>query len=53
MVAAVTSLPNGCGLIYRVMGMQSQAVKRRVREFCSLVRLTVKCRPMADDFPWR
>ena len=53
MVAAVTSLPNGCGLIYRVMGMQSQAVKRCVRKFCSLVRLTVKCRPMADDFPWR
>ena len=53
MVASVTTLPNGCGLIYRVMGMHSQAVKRRVREFCSLVRLTVKGRPMSDDFPWR
>lgn len=53
MVAAVTTLPNGCGLIYRIMGMHSQQVKRRVREFCSLVRLTVKGLAMADDFPWR
>ena len=53
MVASLTTLPNGCGLIYRVLGMHSQAVKRRVREFCSLVRLTVKGRPMSDDFPWR
>lgn len=53
LVAAATLLPNGCGLIYRVLGHESQTVKRHVRRFCSVVRLTVKGRAMADDFPWR
>lgn len=53
MVAAATLLPNGCGLIYRVLGHESQTVKRQVRAFCSTVRLVVKGRTMADDFPWR
>lgn len=53
LVAAATFLPNGCGLIYRVLGHDSQSVKRHVRKFCSTVRLTVKGRAMADDFPWR
>ena len=46
-------LPNGAGVIYRIMGMHSQQVKREVRNFCSLVRMTVKGRTLADDFPWR
>ncbi len=53
LVAAATLLPNDCGLIYRVLGHESQVVKRHVRRFCSVVRLTVKGRAMADDFPWR
>ena len=53
LVAAATLLPNGCGLIYRVLGHESQTVKRQVRRFCSTVRLMVKGRTMADDFPWR
>lgn len=52
-VAAATMLPNRCGLIYRVLGHESQMVKRRVREFCSVVRHEVKGRVLADDFPWR
>ena len=53
LMAGVTSLPNGCGLIYRVMGYDSQSVKHAVREFASLVRQTVKGYPLAADFPWR
>ena len=53
LVAGITSLPNECGLIYRVMGYDSQSVKHAVREFSSLVRQTVKGYPLAADFPWR
>ena len=53
LMAGVTSLPNECGLIYRVMGYDSQSVKHAVREFASLVRQTVKGYPLAADFPWR
>ncbi len=53
LVASATLLPNGCGLIYRVLGRESQTVKRHVRRFCSMVRLAVKGRALADDFPWR
>ena len=52
-MASATMLPNGAGVIYRIMGMHSQQVKREVRKFCSLVRMTVKGRTLADDFPWR
>lgn len=53
LMAGITSLSNGCGLIYRVMGYDSQSVKHAVREFASLVRQTVKGYPLAADFPWR
>lgn len=53
LVSAVTTLPNQAGLIYRIMGMQSQTVKHHVRAFCSMVRMAVKGRTLADDFPWR
>lgn len=52
-MASATMLPNGAGVICRIMGMQSQEVKLEVRKFCSLVRMTVKGRTLADDFPWR
>ena len=53
LMAGVTSLPNGCGLIYRIMGYDSQSVKHAVREFSSLVRQAVRGYPLAADFPWR
>ena len=53
LMAGVTSLPNECGLIYRVMGYDSQSVKHAVREFSSLVRQAVRGYPLAADFPWR
>ena len=53
LMAGITSLSNGCGLIYRVMGYDSQSVKHAVREFSSLVRQAVRGYPLAADFPWR
>ncbi len=53
LMAGITTLPNECGLTYRVMGYDSQSVKHAVREFSSLVRQTVKGYPLAADFPWR
>ena len=53
LMAGITTLPRDSGLIYRVMGYDSQSVKHAVREFSSLVRQTVKGYPLAADFPWR
>lgn len=49
----LTRLPNDAGLLYKVVGMESQPVKDRVREFCSTVRMAVKGHPLLPDFPWR
>jgi len=40
-------------LIYKVLGAETQPVKRLVREFCSAVRSQVKGRPLPEEFPWR
>lgn len=51
--AGIVRLPNGCGLIYKVLGDETEPVKRLVREFCSRVRSAVKGRPLFEEFPWR
>ena len=51
--AGITRLPDDCGLSYRVLGRDTETVKRMVRSFCSTVRQTVKGRPLFDEFPWR
>lgn len=51
--AGISRLPNGCGLIYKVLGAETQPVKRLVREFCSAVRSQVKGHPLPEEFPWR
>ena len=53
MAVGVSHLPNGCGLICRILGSESGEVKRRLRSICSTVREQVKARPMPDEFPWR
>lgn len=53
LAAGITHLPNGCGLLYKVLGMEPGPVKRQVREFCSQVRQEIKGRPMPAEFPWR
>ena len=53
MAAGITRLPNGAGLLFKVLGMEPVPVKKIVRKFCSTVREVVKGMPVADEFPWR
>ncbi len=49
----ITRLPNEAGLLYKVLGQENEQVKKQVRSFCSIVRETVKGKPLMNDFPWR
>ena len=51
--AGITRLPNDAGLLYKVLGMEPGPVKKMVRDFCSIVRQTVKGKPVPPEFPWR
>lgn len=51
--AGVTHLPNGAGLLYKVLGRETGPVKEVVRKFCSSVRKAVKGVPLPAEFPWR
>lgn len=53
LAAGVTHLPNGAGLLFKVLGMEPGPVKAVVREFASRVRMAVKGVPLPDEFPWR
>lgn len=49
----VTRLPNDSGLLVKILGMEAQPVKRAARAVCSLVRQTIKGKPLPEEFPWR
>lgn len=51
--AGITRLPNGAGVLYKVLGMEPGPVKKMVRNFCSTVRETVKGKKVPPEFPWR
>lgn len=51
--AGISRLPRRAGLIYKVLGDDTAAVKASIRAFCSTVRLAAKGRPMPAEFPWR
>lgn len=53
LAAGITHLPNDCGLLFKVLGMEPGPVKKMVREFCSSVRQEVKGKPLPAEFPWR
>ena len=53
LAAGISRLPDGCGLLYKVLGAETEPVKRLVRGFCSAVRTEVKGRPLPEEFPWR
>jgi len=42
-----------CGLLDKVVGDETEPVKKCVRQFCSAVRSQVKGRPLPEEFPWR
>ncbi len=46
-------LPNDAGLVYRVLGMESEPVQAAVRDFWTLVRREVVDRPVPARFRWR
>lgn len=49
----ITTLPNGAGLLFKVLGNSTGNVKKAVREFASRVRMAVKGKPLPAEFPWR
>ncbi len=53
LAAGISRLPNGCGLLYKVLGMETQPVRRLVRQFCSAVRMEVKGKPLPEEFIWK
>lgn len=53
LAVGITRLPNHAGLLLKVMGMETEPVKKVVREFASTVRMAVKGHPLLPDFPWR
>ena len=53
LAAGVSYLPNNAGLIYKVLGMESEPVKLKVREFWKLVRQEVAGKLVPDEFIWR
>lgn len=53
LAAGITRLPNNAGLLYKVLGMEPGPVKKEVRNFCSLVRQTIKGKKVPAEFPWR
>lgn len=53
LAVGVTYLPNQCGLIFKVLGMETQPVKRLVREFGSIVRMQIKGKPLPEEFIWK
>ena len=53
LAAGITHLPGGAGLLFKVLGNNTGAVKQVVRDFCSKVRMQVKGKPLPKEFPWR
>lgn len=49
----ISRLPHHCGLVYKVLGCDTEEVKRQVRQFGSLVRQVIKGYPLPEEFPWR
>jgi urease accessory protein len=52
-MAGANRLPHDAGIIYKVLGMQSEQVKRIVRSFLAVVREEVKGKPLPKAFHWQ
>ena len=51
-VAGASRLPHDAGLVYKVLGMETEPVKAKVRAFWSLVRRQVLGAPVPAVRPW-
>ena len=50
--AGASRLPNDAGLIYKIVGMETQHVRQKVREFWSLCRREIVGVPAPRPFAW-
>lgn len=53
LAAGANRLPNQAGLIYRVLGMDTEPVRAKVRQFCADARREVVGRATPPTFSWR
>jgi urease accessory protein len=51
-LAGASRLPNQAGLVYKVLGMETEPVKAKVRAFWDLVRQQVTSAPIPPSRPW-
>jgi urease accessory protein len=51
--AGVGRLPNGAGLVYKVVARETAVVQARIRDFWSVVRPEAVGHPVPPVFPWR
>jgi urease accessory protein len=52
-IGGISRLPNDAGLIYKVLGRETDTVKGKVRDFWAIVRPEVTGWPVPARFPWR
>jgi urease accessory protein len=53
LAAGACRLPNGAGLMYKVLGMETEPVRAKVREFCALARAQAVGRGVPPVPAWR
>ncbi|MBE1489349.1 urease accessory protein UreD [Plantactinospora soyae] len=53
LAAGANRLPNDAGLVYRVLGRETEPVRAKVRQFCAVARSEAVGRPTPPAFSWR
>ena len=53
LAAGANRLPNNAGLVYKVLGRETELVREQVREFCAAARVECVGRPVPPGFAWR
>lgn len=53
LAVGISYLPNHCGLLFKVLGKETSPVKEFVRQFCAIVRMQIKGKPLPEEFMWR
>jgi urease accessory protein len=52
-ISGVCGLPNGAGLMLRVVGIETYDVRKEVRRFWQVVREEARGRTLPTEFLWR
>lgn len=53
LAAGASRIPNGAGLIYKVLGRETEPVRAQVRQFCAVARAETVGRAVPPAFGWR